>query len=193
MKIGSSYPEAIERLAFAPKLAGEVAGPDAAGVDANFRCGSTVRFTMRIDAETNLITDIRFRTGGCGFMIAAAESLAGSILGSRLPDLHGGVDANRAVETELGRVTPDRTECVSAAANALRAAFADLRRRRIEEFAGEKALICTCFGITEEMIERCGATTVEEVGDLTNAGTGCGSCRMLIEELIGPIAEIDML
>jgi NAD(P)H-nitrite reductase large subunit len=49
-------------------------------------------------------------------------------------------------------------------------------------------LICTCFGISEDTIQsvisETGAETVEAVGDACNAGTGCGSCRFLIQELI---------
>jgi NifU-like protein len=53
---------------------------------------------------------------------------------------------------------------------------------------GEAALICTCFGVTDdrirEMIASRRARTVRQVGELTNAGTGCGSCQMLIREIL---------
>jgi NifU-like protein len=59
---------------------------------------------------------------------------------------------------------------------------------QIEEFTGEKALICTCFGVSEETIERVIANnrceTVEEVSQKCNAGSGCGSCQPLIQEII---------
>ena len=67
-------------------------------------------------------------------------------------------------------------------------AFSGLRARQIEEFTGEKALICTCFGVSEETIEKAVAAnkleTVEDVIDVCNAGGGCGSCRFLIQEII---------
>ena len=47
---------------------------------------------------------------------------------------------------------------------------------------------CTCFGVTEERLEGVirglKDPSVEAVGDVCNAGMGCGSCRMLIEEMI---------
>jgi NAD(P)H-nitrite reductase large subunit len=75
--------------------------------------------------------------------------------------------------------------CREVARSALRNALAAFRQRQLDEIGGEVHLVCTCFGVTEEAIERCGATNVESVGRLTNAGTGCGSCRMLIDEIVG--------
>ena len=42
-------------------------------------------------------------------------------------------------------------------------------------------IICHCFEVSREEIENAirekGLKTVEEVGEATNAGTGCGGCR----------------
>lgn len=49
------------------------------------------------------------------------------------------------------------------------------------------SIVCECFQVTEETIReaiRNGATTVEAVGDVTQAGTGCGGCQSRIEEII---------
>jgi NifU-like protein len=71
---------------------------------------------------------------------------------------------------------------------AFRAALAEYRSKVIEEFKGERALICTCFGVSEDTIiktiERDAPTDISEVSAACKAGTGCGSCRMLIQELI---------
>ena len=73
----------------------------------------------------------------------------------------------------------------------LQTALADFRALQIEEFIGEKALICTCFGVSEETIENLvfeeSLATVEEVTDACNAGGGCGSCQPLIQEIIDAI------
>lgn len=52
--------------------------------------------------------------------------------------------------------------------------------------------VCYCMGITNGMIKDAvdsGATTLEEVQDLTGAGTVCGACvdnvRRLVEEFVG--------
>jgi len=66
--------------------------------------------------------------------------------------------------------------------------MAAYRERRVEEFQGEKALICTCFGVSEETIVTAisenSLSDVDQVVDLCRAGSGCGSCRMLIQELV---------
>jgi NifU-like protein len=70
----------------------------------------------------------------------------------------------------------------------LRLGLADYRTYAIEEFRGERALICTCFGVSEESVQRYIEAempeTVAEVTAACRAGGGCGSCRMLIQEMI---------
>ena len=52
-------------------------------------------------------------------------------------------------------------------------------------------MICTCFGVTENEIERVisdnNLTTVEEVTNYCKAGGGCGGCRGEIEKIIEKI------
>lgn len=48
-------------------------------------------------------------------------------------------------------------------------------------------IVCNCRKVTEEEIVKAiksGATTVEAVGEVTKAGTGCGRCKPRIQELI---------
>jgi NifU-like protein len=113
-------------------------------------------------------------------MTAAAESISSRLRGMRLTDLHG--------EIERGPEFEGRYECTSAVLSAVQNSFADHRARRIEEFHGETALICTCFGVAEETIDEfvrsSHANCVAEVSESLRAGSGCGSCRMLIQEII---------
>ncbi|PAB57011.1 (2Fe-2S)-binding protein [Anaeromicrobium sediminis] len=54
------------------------------------------------------------------------------------------------------------------------------------------SVVCGCFEVTEETIReavRNGATTVEAVGDKTQAGTGCGGCVGRIQEIIDEEAK----
>ena len=54
-------------------------------------------------------------------------------------------------------------------------------------------IICHCFEVSREEIENAirekGLKTVEEVGEATNAGTGCGGCQEQIQEILDEINE----
>ncbi len=175
----SLYPDSIARIAFAPRFAGRIGSVNAVGTDASFSCGAFVRFELSIDPGSKSVESVGFRTNGCGYMIAAADRLAESIADAKLTDLHALADF--VPETAYPK---DRADCLNVVFGAMRNAFSRFRQTQLDEFAGEKALICTCFGISEETIESCGAASVDEVGKLTNAGTGCGSCRMLIADIL---------
>lgn len=186
----SFYPDKINEYFSAPARSGKAAKTNAVGTGAGLVCGSFVRFYLEIDLPTKEIRAARYKTNGCGFTIAAAEVLTEKIVGQRLTGLHGLNHAEfiERIESELGRFPENRSHCAEICFDALQAALNDFRALQIEEFAGEKALICTCFGISEETIQavisETRAESVEEVGRACNAGTGCGSCRFLIQELI---------
>lgn len=184
------YPEKISRLFYAPQNVGKPEKANAVGVQASFVCGCVVRYFLEIDPQTRQIQQAKFRTNGCGFMIAAADVLATVMQKKFLTALHG-LEKNvltAEIETELGAFPANRRHCLEICLEAMEAALADFRRFQLQEFAGEKALICTCFGVSEEeigkVISENHLQTVEEVGEFCQAGTGCGSCRLLIQELI---------
>lgn len=186
----SFYPENIKERLLLPKNAGTVDNASSSGTDATFVCGCFVRFCISIGRDDKKVTAVRYQTNGCGYMIAAADVLAETTAERDLTELHGleSDELIENIENLLGEYPTKRSHCLKTPANALRAAFANYRNRLIEEFRGEKALICTCFGISEDSIEKCIADhqpeTAAEVAMLCKAGSGCGSCRMLIQEMI---------
>ena len=146
--------------------------------------------SLKIENGSKRIKEAGFRSNGCGYMIAAAEKLIEIIVERELTSLHA-IDEGEfttAICTELGIFPTDRGHCLHSVLEAFRAALSDHRAYLIEEFRGEKALICTCFGVTEESIENFIVSnrpnTVEDVTAGCRAGGGCGSCRMLIQELL---------
>lgn len=187
------YSDKVNARAAHPPFAESVAEPDAVGVSASFTCGSFVRFYLKIDRENLVISEVAFHSDGCGYAVAAASAIAESVAGVRLADLHG-LDETGDLNVpghEIGELPPERVQCAGMAVAALRSALARFREKRVEEFAGEKALICSCFGISEETIENSIITgelrTVSDVAAATNAGSGCGSCRMLIQEMLDTV------
>ncbi len=78
--------------------------------------------------------------------------------------------------------------CLALACEALLDAIRDYSNAARDDWAGDEALICTCFFVSERTIEReiqtRGLTTVVEVTQACNAGGGCGSCHQLIQEML---------
>jgi NifU-like protein len=184
------YPKKIcERLTNLQGLRDERSQPDADGVAANFECGSYVRFFV-YSGQGGVVGDLRYHTNGCGYMTAAADVLSEYVSGSDLKALHGleRAELRSHFESTIGAFPHTRDHCLETVIDAVRNAFADLRQQQVEEYQGETALICTCFGVTQDRIDdiirTCRIRSVDEVTAATNAGRGCGSCRMLIQEII---------
>lgn len=54
----------------------------------------------------------------------------------------------------------------------------------------EDKIICGCYKVKKsEIVEaiKNGADTVEKVGEVTKAGTGCGNCKGAIQEIINEV------
>lgn len=184
------YSGKIGERFYALRNVGKAERTNAVGTGASFTCGTFVRFYLEIDIETKEIKDAKFKSNGCGFALAAADVLTENLKGKRLNELHGANnnELKQSIEAELGNFNASRQHCLEICLDALHQALNDFRAFQLEEFQGEKALICTCFGVSEETIESLiteeNAASVEEIGKLCNAGTGCGSCQFLIQELI---------
>ena len=189
----SFYPPKISEIFHAPKNVGRADKPNAIGTNATFVCGAVLRFALRIDGETKEILEAKFQTNGCGFLIASADTLAEKIVGRRLTELHH-FDKRflkSEIENEIGKFSAHRMHCLNLTLETLQGALAHFRAVQVEAFAGEQALICTCFGVSEDAIEKTVAEnslkTIEEVTDACNAGGGCGSCQPLIQEIIDAV------
>jgi NifU-like protein len=166
------------------------------GSGANFGCGSFVRFRLRIDPQTKVVEDAAVQSNGCGYMLAAADVLVESVRGCNLQELRGLDRESLAVRSEnvLVAFPVNRVACREACIDALASALEEFRSVQLEEFRGEKPLVCTCFGVTEERIEELIAAesveSVDEVARACNAGSGCGSCRIVIQEILDSLLEV---
>ncbi len=184
------YPSEISKRFSSSVNAGKLENANATGTGASFQCGSFVRISLQVEMNSKQIESAKFQTNGCGYMIAAADALTEQLIGSKLTDLHGLTVDNlgSASDEGLEEFPEDRRQCRHLVFEALRGALADYRINTINEFNGEKALVCTCFGVSEETIDKCiieiSPKTVGEVTDNCRAGGGCGSCQMLIREMI---------
>lgn len=89
---------------------------------------------------------------------------------------------------EAATIGTDATNCVALVHDALLDAIREYSNAARDDWAGDEALICTCFFVSESTIEHeiqaRGLTTVAEVTGACNAGGGCGSCHQLIQEIL---------
>lgn len=186
----TSYPPKVNARFSKPKNAGNVQGTVAVGIGASFECGSFVRISLDIENDAKIIRVAKFQSNGCGFMIAAADAVAERLAGIALADLHGfaGNYIEGLTGDDLEEFPASRTQCTKLVFTALRDALAKYRAYAIKEFTGEAALICTCFGVSEETIEliiaEISPLIADDVAEACKAGAGCGSCRMIIQEMI---------
>ena len=162
--------------------------PSAAGRATAFECGTNVQFSIRVEGSTKVLEQVGYSTNGCGYMTAGAEIISESTEGRKLTELQGSSGLERTIVEKFGCIPRDRAHCVRVLSEAFRDALAVYRSRLVEEFRGESVLICTCFGVDEETILRVidliNAKEAADISATCNAGSGCGSCRLLIQELI---------
>ena len=182
----SYYSGSIKDHFFNPRNVGEISDAEAVGDVGSLDCGAVLRLTLKIDAGSQKIVEAKFKAAGCGYLIASAslmtEALKGLVVG----------EAAHSHETILGEkvgpLPPDKTHCAMLCCEALDTAIAHYRRATLEEWTGDEALICTCFGVSERSIEHVirsqSLHTIAEVTRACNAGGGCGSCQPLIEEIL---------
>jgi NifU-like protein len=163
-----------------PLNVGDADEPRFVGRSASLTCGAHVRFSIQVD-EVHTISQARFRAVGCSDLVAAASMLTERVTG--LTTAEAAVIGQEQLEGIDQR-------CAGVACEALLDAIRDFSNAARDDWAGDEALICTCFFVSERTIEHeiqaHGLTTVAEVTKACNAGAGCGSCHQLIQEILGP-------
>ena len=156
-----------------PRNVGDADEPKFTGRAASLVCGAHVRFSIQIDEEQR-VSQARFRAAGCDVLIAAASMLTEQVTG--------------LTTAEAATIESEASSCGALARNALLDAIREYSNAARDDWAGDEALICTCFFVSERTIEReiqtGGLTTVAEVTRACNAGGGCGSCHQLIQEIL---------
>jgi nitrogen fixation NifU-like protein len=104
-----------------PRNVGELAAPDGVGVEGNPVCGDLME--IQIQVENNIITDIRFKTFGCGSAIATSSMVTEMAKGKTLEEALKITREN--VAEELGGLPPQKMHCSNLAADALHKAIRD--------------------------------------------------------------------
>ena len=89
-------------------------------------CGDVMKLQIRVDAE-NVIREAKFKTFGCGSAIASSSLLTEWVKGMTLEQALG--IKNTQIVDELS-LPPIKIHCSVLAEDAIKAAIADLKRKR---------------------------------------------------------------
>lgn len=112
-----------------PRNVGVIEDADGVGKVGNPVCGDMMEMSIKID--DGVITDVKFRTFGCGAAIATSSMATELIQGQRIEDAL--TLTNRAIAQALDGLPPVKMHCSVLAADALKMAVADYYRRQGDE------------------------------------------------------------
>ncbi len=109
-----------------PRNVGEMENADGVGEVGNARCGDIMRMYLKID--NGMITDVKFKTFGCGAAIATSSMATELIKGKSIDDALK--LTNKAVVEALEGLPPAKLHCSVLAEQAIKTALADYFRKK---------------------------------------------------------------
>ena len=89
-------------------------------------CGDVMKLQIKVDDDTGIITDAKFKTYGCGSAIASSSLVTEWLKGKTLDE--AGTIKNSEIATELA-LPPVKIHCSILAEDAITAAVNDYRNR----------------------------------------------------------------
>jgi len=109
-----------------PRNVGELEDANGVGEIGNAKCGDIMK--MYIKVENDVITDVKFKTFGCGAAIATSSIATEMIVGKTIPEALQ--LTNRAVVEALDGLPPEKIHCSVLAEQAIKKAVADYYTRQ---------------------------------------------------------------
>lgn len=89
-------------------------------------CGDVMKLQIKVDEQTGVITDAKFKTYGCGSAIASSSLVTEWVKGKTLDQ--AGTIKNTAIAQELA-LPPVKIHCSILAEDAIKAAIADYKQK----------------------------------------------------------------
>ncbi|MBA4387483.1 MAG: Fe-S cluster assembly protein NifU [Verrucomicrobia bacterium] len=174
-----------------PRNVGTIPEADATGEVGSMACGDALKLTIKLGKDGR-IADAKFQTFGCASAIASSSALTEIIKGKTLDD--AAKVTNQDIANYLGGLPEQKMHCSVMGREALEVAIDNYRSGKVgEKKIIEGKVVCTCFGVTEQEIERVvrdnALTTVEQVTNYCKAGGGCGGCKGEIAVIIGRVRQ----
>ncbi len=104
-----------------PRNVGEIPDADGIGEVGNPQCGDIMRMYLKI--EGNVITDVKFKTFGCGAAVATSSMATEMVKGKTIDDALK--LTNKAVMEALDGLPPVKVHCSVLAEQAIKSALWD--------------------------------------------------------------------
>ena len=112
-----------------PRNVGEIPDADGIGEVGNAKCGDIMKMYLKIDGTT--ITDVKFKTFGCGAAVATSSMATEMIKGKSIDDALK--LTNKAVMEALDGLPPVKMHCSLLAEEAIHAAIEDYKKNHPDE------------------------------------------------------------
>ncbi len=109
-----------------PRNVGEIPDADGVGEVGNVKCGDIMKIYIKVD-ENEVITDIKFKTFGCGSAVASSSMATELIKGKTIKEALQ--FSNKEVLTALGGLPVVKIHCSVLAEQALKVAIYDYAKR----------------------------------------------------------------
>jgi NifU-like protein len=177
-----------------PRNVGTIEDPDGVGEVGSMACGDALKLMFKL-GDDGKIADVKYQTFGCGSAIASSSALSEMLIGKTLEEAKE--ISNQNIADFLGGLPKQKMHCSVMGRDALVAAIENYETGAdSKKITDEDAnVVCNCFGVTEEEIERAvrenNLTTLEEVTNFTKAGGGCSNCHYDIEQILERINNGD--
>jgi nitrogen fixation NifU-like protein len=124
--VQAGYSKKVMEHFMNPKNVGVIENPDGYGKVGNPVCGDLME--MYIKVKNDIITDIKFKTFGCGSAIATSSMVTEIAKGKHVDEAMKITRNN--VADELDGLPPQKMHCSNLAADALHAAIEDYKKKK---------------------------------------------------------------
>jgi len=172
-----------------PRNVGVIENPDGVGEVGSLACGDALKLTFKLDEKKERIIDVKFQTFGCASAIASSSALTEIVKGMTLEE--ASKVTNQDIAEYLGGLPEQKMHCSVMGREALEMAIENYRTGKMAKKELEGRVVCTCFSVTENEIERVvrenHLTTVDDVTNYCKAGGGCGGCKGEIAKIIARV------
>ena len=109
-----------------PRNVGEIEDASGVGTVGNAKCGDIMRIFIKV--EDNIITDVKFKTFGCGAAIATSSRATEMVKGKTIEEALA--LTNKDVTDSLGGLPAVKLHCSVLAEEAIKAALSDYYTRQ---------------------------------------------------------------